>query len=191
MKFLAYSKHLHEFFGFAKIPDASKITHFKQDFLDDLQLVLDNLVDDTKPICQSIDSAKAGMTVFDLSSIEASVLENNPKYANYIIKQLKAYAKSMGFDKNYAPYKAAYDAMPSHASSNPEIRQLYINGYFCYAFKFDVATNKLGIIRHVSFYNRNFMNAPPEINVGKNQILLLKINVPMNQNRLSPHKRLL
>ncbi|MGN0332130.1 MAG: transposase [Lachnospiraceae bacterium] len=121
LTFLCYSKPLREFCGFSKVPDASKITRFKQDFLDDLQTVFDRLVDLTEPICQAIDSAKANMTIFDSSGIEAFVTENNPKYANRIIKQLKAYAKSLGFDKNYDPYKAAYGNMPSHAASNPAV----------------------------------------------------------------------
>ena len=33
--------------------------------------------------------------------------------------------------------------MPSHASANPEIKQLYINGHFCYVFKFGIVTNRL------------------------------------------------
>ena len=40
--FLNYSKPLREFCGFSKVPDASKITRFKQDFLEDLQVVFDN-----------------------------------------------------------------------------------------------------------------------------------------------------
>ena len=131
LTFLAYSKSLREFCGFIKVPDASKITRFKQDFLDDLQLVFDNLVDVTEPICQAIDSAKADMTIFDSSGIEAFVTENNPKYANRIIKQF------------------------------------YINGHFCYVFKFGIVTNGLGIIRHISFYNKNFMASHPDIVVEK------------------------
>lgn len=161
LTFLHYSKPLREFCGFQKIPDASKITRFKQDFLDDLLAVFDHLVDLTEPICQAIDSAKADMTIFDSSGIEAFVTENNPKYATRIIKQLKAYAKSMGLDKNFDPYKAAYGSMPSHASANPEIKQLFVNGHFCYVFKFGIITNGLGIIRHISFYNKDFMNAHP------------------------------
>lgn len=167
LTFLAYSEPLREFCGFTKVPDASKITRFKQDFLDDLQLVFDNLVDVTEPICQAIDSAKADMTIFDSSGIEAFVTENNPKYANRIIKQLKAYAKAQGFDESYDPYKAAYGSMPSHASANPEIKQLYINGHFCYVFKFGIVTNGLGIIRHISFYNKDFMASHPDIVVHK------------------------
>ena len=167
LTFLHYSRPLRDFCGFSKVPDASKITRFKQDFLEDLQAVFDNLVDLTEPICQAIDSAKADMTIFDSSGIEAFVTENNPKYANRIIRQLKAYAKSMGFDKNYDPYRAAYGTMPSHAAANPEIKQLYINGHFCYVFKFGIVTNGLGIIRHISFYNRNFMESHPDIVVAK------------------------
>lgn len=167
LTFLAYSKPLREFCGFTKVPDASKITRFKQDFLDDLQFVFDNLVDVTEPICQAIDSAKADMTIFDSSGIEAFVTENNPKYANRVIKQLKAYAKAQGFDKSFDPYKAAYGSMPSHASANPEIKQLYINGHFCYVFKFGIITNGLGIIRHISFYNKDFMSSHPDIVVNK------------------------
>lgn len=167
LTFLHYSKPLREFCGFTKVPDASKITRFKQDFMDDLQTVFDNLVDLTEPICQAIDSEKANMTIFDSSGIEAFVTENNPKYANKIIKQLKAYAKAMNFDKSYDPYKAAYGSMPSHASANPEIKQLYINGHFCYVFKFGIVTNGLGIIRHISFYNKDFMTFHPDIIVEK------------------------
>lgn len=167
MTFLTYSKPLRDFCGFTKVPDASKITRFKQDFLDDLQFVFDNLVDVTEPICQTIDSDKADMTIFDSSGIEAFVSENNPKYANRIIKQLKVYAKTMGFDKSYDPYKAAYGSMPSPSSANPEIKQLYINGHFCYVFKFGIVTNGLGIIRHISFYNKDFMKSHPDIVVEK------------------------
>lgn len=66
--FLHYSRHLLEFCGFDKVPDASKITRFKQDFLEDIQTVFERLVDLTEPICQNIDPSKAAMTVFDISA---------------------------------------------------------------------------------------------------------------------------
>ena len=71
------------------------------------------------------------MTIFDSSGIEAFVTENNPKYANRIIRQLKTFAKSRALGKSYDPYKAAYGSMPTHASANPEFKQLYINSHFC------------------------------------------------------------
>lgn len=165
--FLKYSKELREFCGFSKVPDASKFTRFKQDFLSDLQSMFDNLVDITEPICQEIDKHLASMTIFDTSGIEAFVTENNPKFANRTIAQLKAYAKAQGFNSNYDPYKAAYKNMPSHASANPAIKQLYINGHFCYVYKFGIITNGLGIVRDITFYNKDFLDAHPDIVVEK------------------------
>jgi len=161
--FLQYSKALRDFCGFTKVPDASKITRFKQDFLSDLQSVFENLVDLTEPICQAIASDRANMTIFDTSGIEAWVTENNPKYANKVIKQLKAYAKANHFDSNYDPYKAAYGSMPSHSAANDQIKQLYVDGHFCYAYKIGIVTNGLGIIRHLDFYNKDFLVAHPEL----------------------------
>jgi hypothetical protein len=183
--FLKFSKDLRQFCGFTKVPDASKFTRFKQDFLSDLQLVFDNLVDITEPICQIIDANKASMTIFDTSGIEAFVTENNPKYANKIIKQLKAYKKKAGLDKSYDPYKVAYKSMPSHASSNPEIKQLYINGHFCYVFKFGMITNGLGIVRDISFYNNDFIDAHPDIIFDK------KSDSPDEDKSLSDSKALI
>lgn len=165
--FLHYSRHLREFCGFTKVPDASKITRFKQDFLADLQSVFDHLVDVTEPICQDMDDHLTSMLLFDTSGIEAYVAENNPKYANRIIKQLKSYAKSRGFDGSYDPYKAAYASMPASAASNQEVKQQYVNGHFCYAYKFGILTNGLGIVRSIDFYSTEYLEAHPDIEIEK------------------------
>ena len=93
--------------------------------------------------------------------------ENNPKSANRIIKQLKAFKKANHLDDSYDPYKAAYGSMPSHAAANPAIQQMYINGHFCYAYKFGILTNGLGIVRDITFYNKDFLVAHPDIVVEK------------------------
>lgn len=165
--FLKYSQELRDFCGFDVVPDASKFTRFKQDFLPDLQSMFSRLVDLTEPICQKIDKEKASMLLFDTSGIEAWVTENNPKYANHIIRQLKAYKKAKGLDGSYDPYKAAYGSMPPHAASNPAIQQMYINGHFCYAFKFGILTNGMGIVRDITFYNKDFLASHPDITVEK------------------------
>ena len=165
--FLKYSQELRDFCGFDVVPDGSKFTRFKQDFLLDLQSMFDHLVDLTEPICQKLNPALADMTIFDTSGIEAWVMENNPKYANRIIKQLKAFKKSHNLDDSYDPYKAAYGSMPTHTASNQAIQQTYINGNFCYAYKFGIVTNGLGIVRDISFYNKDFPNAHPNIVVER------------------------
>ena len=40
---------------------------------------------------------------------------------------------------------------------------MYINGHFCYAYKFGIITNGLGIVRDITFYNKDFLNAHPAI----------------------------
>ena len=165
--FLKYSQELRDFCGFDIVPDASKFTRFKQDFLLDLQSMFDQLVNLTEPICQRIDADRASMLLFDTSGIEAWVTENNPKYANRIIRQLKAFKKAHNLDDSYDPYKAAYGSMLSHAAANPAIQQMYINGHFCYAYKFGIVTNGLGIVRDITFYNKDFLEAHPDIVVEK------------------------
>ena len=56
---------------------------------------------------------------------------------------------------------------PLHATTNPNIKQLYINGHFCYVYKFGIITNGLSIVRHISFYNKEFINNHPDIIIEK------------------------
>lgn len=61
----------------------------------------------------------------------------------------------------------AYGLMPSQATSSPDAKQQYINGHFCYADKFAILTNGLGIIRHIAFLDDDFKAAHPEMSVEK------------------------
>lgn len=165
--FLRYSKDLREFCGFSKVPDASKFTRFKQAFLSDFKDMFDRLVDLTEPICTEIDPTLAAMTIFDTSGIEAYVEENNPKYVDAVIRKLKAWKTVMGLPDSFDPYKAAYSSLPSCAAANPAVKQLYINGHFCYVYKFGMITNGLGIARDIAFFDERFLADHPEIIVGK------------------------
>lgn len=57
--------------------------------------------------------------------------------------------------------------MPSQAVSCPDAKQQYINGHFCYADKFAILTNGLGIICHITFLDDGFKAAHPEMTIGK------------------------
>ena len=57
--------------------------------------------------------------------------------------------------------------MYKRQTANPAIQQMYINGHFCYAYKSGIVTNGLGIVRDVTFYNKDFLNAHPNIIVEK------------------------
>lgn len=111
--FLSLSRELRDFCGFSKVPDASLLTRFKQNFEPYIELMFEQMVDYTEPICQLIDSQLAQILTFDTSGIELYVNENNPKTLNALIRNLKTFYK----DKpDVDPYAMAYGLMPSHAA---------------------------------------------------------------------------
>jgi len=57
--------------------------------------------------------------------------------------------------------------MSPHAEANEEIKQLFINGYFCYVYKFTIITNGLGIPRSINFLDKSFKDKHPEIVLDK------------------------
>lgn len=159
--FLSICKELRDFCGFSKVPDAPLFTRFKQNFLPFIELMFQQMVDFTEPICQAIDSSLAQILTFDTSGIELYVNENNPKTLNSLIKRLKAYYKNK---PDIDPYNMAYGLMPSHAASCSQAKQMYINGHFCYADKFAILTNGLGIVRHIAFLDDDeFKSSHPEL----------------------------
>ena len=161
---LHLSKELRVFCGFNKIPDASKFTRFKQDFLSLIEQLFNYLVDYTEPICQAIDSLLASTIAFDTTGIEVYVTENNPKTLNALVKRLKStYKNKPGVD----PYKMAYGLMPSSAEASADAKNMYINGHFCYAHKLSIVTNGLGIIRHIAFLDYDFKQSHPELVIDK------------------------
>ncbi len=161
---LSLCKELREFCGFTKVPDSSKFTRFKQDFLPYLEQMFSTMVDFTEPICLAIDKTLASTIAFDTTGIELYVKENNPKILNALIKKLKTFYK----DKpEVDPHKMAYGLMPSHSMSCSDAKQLYINGHFCYADKLAIITNGLGIIRHIAFLDDEFKANHPNMVVEK------------------------
>lgn len=75
--------------------------------------------------------------------------------------------------------------MPTHATSNQAIQQMYISEHFCYSYKFSIVTNGLGIVRDITFYNKEFLKAHPDIVVEK------KSDSPNNDKSLADSKALL
>lgn len=61
----------------------------------------------------------------------------------------------------------AYSLMPSSAVSSSHAKHMYINGHFCYADKFAMLTNGLGIVRHIAFLDDEFKQSHPELVVEK------------------------
>jgi hypothetical protein len=161
---LKCSSELTDFCGFDKIPDGSALTRFKQRFAGCLAEMFEKLVDLTEPICREIDAKRADYLIYDTTGITFPVAENNPKYLNGILKETKRFVKK---NPKLNPYGAAYNLMPSKSETNPDARQQYINGHFCYAAKVGILTNGLGIPRHIAFFDGEFRKKHPEIAVVK------------------------
>lgn len=161
---LRFSYEMRDYCGFSKIPDASKLTRFKQDFCGHIRDVFERLVDLTEPICREMDEALADMLIFDTTGIESYVTENNPKFAQLKARQAKAYAKT---NPTFDPILGKTAFMPEFAASNPAVKQQYINGHFCYAQKVAVIANGLGIVRHLELFDEDFKQTHPEMRIEK------------------------
>jgi len=161
---LRHSREMRDFCGFTRVPDASKITRFKQDFGIYLQDLFERLVDITDPICRKMDAELADCLIPDTTGIKSYVAENNPKFMSAKLRQAKAFAK---INPNFDPYKGVYSLLPEAAASNPNVKQQYINGHFCYAQKAGIITNGLGIVRHIALFDEDFKKNHPELNIEK------------------------
>lgn len=160
LSILKLSAELREFCGFTKVPDASQLSRFRENHCEHLKKMFESLVEITEPICRKINAKKADYLVYDTTGIELPVSENNPKFLNAKLKEAKKLAKD---NPGYDPYRGVYGLMPDASSANPDARQQYINGHFCYAMKMGILTNGLGIPRHILFFDEAFKNKHPEI----------------------------
>lgn len=161
---LRYSQEMRLFCGFDKIPDAAKLTRFKQNFCGYIRDVFERLVELTEPICREMDKVLADMMVFDTTGIESYVAENNPKYLGKLAAQSKSIAK---IDPTFDSSGGAAALLPKVAASNPAVKNQYINGHFCYAQKAAVISNGLGIVRHLELLDETFKQAHPEMQIEK------------------------
>jgi len=141
---LRFSYEMRDYCGFDKVPDAAKLTRFKQDFCDHIRAVFERLVDLTEPICREMDAALADLLIFDTTGIESYVAENNPKYPNTKAGNI-------------------IEISQGAAASNPQVKLQYINGHMCYAQKAAVVANGLGIVRHLELFDEDFRKNHPEV----------------------------
>ena len=157
-------REMRDFCGLAKVPDASKLTRFKQDYCDHLRDVFQRLVELTEPICRQMDPKLADILNYDTTGIESYVNENNPKFVMSKEKQAKSYAKA---NPDFDAEKGRHAFMPQAAESNPEVKLEYINGHYCYAQKAGILSNGLGIARHLELFDQDFRLRHSEIPTEK------------------------
>jgi len=161
---LRFSYEMCDYCGFDRVPDAAKLTRFKQDFCGHIRDVFERLVDITEPLCREMDEALADMLIFDTTGIESYVAENNPKFMGKMAAQSKSISK---IDPKFDASGGAAALLPKAAVSNHAVKQQYINGHFCYAQKAAVVANGLGIVRHLELFDEDFKRAHPQMKIEK------------------------
>lgn len=161
---LRHSREMREFCGFRKVPDAAKLTRFKQNFLPHIMGVFEHLVDVTEPICRAMDAELADELIFDTTGVESYVQENNPKFFNAKFAAAKVYAKT---NPQFEPHQGVYTLLPDCAHVNSAVKKQYINGHFCFAQKAGILTNGLGIVRHIDLFDEDFKARHPELKMEK------------------------
>ena len=94
LSLLRLCAELRDFCGFDKVPDASQLTRFRDQYRPFLAEIFVHLVELTEPICREIDSNNADYFIYDTTGIELPVAENNPKFFSTKLREAKKFAKS-------------------------------------------------------------------------------------------------
>mgnify|MGYP000976640624 CR=1 FL=1 len=163
---LHLSPLLLELCEFEAVPDSAQFSRFKNSFDAYIHEFMTNLAEEAIHNSFQISPELASMLIYDTSAVVPRVQENNPKFLNGIIKNMKGLKK---INPKLDPYAAAYNNMPSHASANAEIAQVYANGIICYGLRFAIITNGLGIPLDVVFLDDDFKKKHPEIDFAKKE----------------------
>ena len=111
---LRHSREMQNFCGFEKVPDAAKLTRFRQEFLPYIMEVFEQMVELTEPICREMDVELADSLIHDTTGMEGYVAENNSKFFSAKLQQAKLMAKT---NPDAAPYRAVYGLLPDCAAA--------------------------------------------------------------------------
>ena len=163
---LSLSPLLMDFCEFNSVPDSTQFSRFKNLFDDHIHNFMINLSQEAIHSSYQISHELAATILYDTSAVVPKVQEDNPKFLNGMIKNMKRYKKS---NPKLDPYAAAYKSMPSHATANTKIAQVYANSIICYGLRFAIITNGFGIPLDVIFLGENFKENHPELEIAKKE----------------------
>ena len=163
---LNLSPLLREFCEFRSVPDSAQFSRFKNLFDEHIHSLMINLSKEAIDGSYQISPELASTILYDTSAVVPKVQENNPKFLNGMIKNMKRLRKN---NPNLDPYAVAYKNMPSRATANTEIAQVYANGIICYGLRFAIITNGFGIPLDVIFLDKDFKKKHPELEVAKKE----------------------
>lgn len=124
------------------VPSISTFSRFRKIFNSQILELFKNISIHAHNLSLQLSPDNASILIFDTTGIIPQVHENNPKFFHTLLKNTSKTNPDLPSDKIYS---IAYSSLPKSSSANPNIRLMFINGHFCWALKFAILTNALGI----------------------------------------------
>uniref|UniRef100_A0A7C5V2K9 Transposase n=1 Tax=Caldicellulosiruptor owensensis TaxID=55205 RepID=A0A7C5V2K9_9FIRM len=124
------------------VPSISTFSRFRKIFNSEIHKLFQNISIHAHNISLQQSPELASILIFDTTGIVPKVRENNPKFIQSLLKNTSKANPELSSDKIYS---IVYSSLPKTANANSNIRLMFVNGHFCWALKFAVITNALGI----------------------------------------------
>jgi len=156
---LSKSYELRSFCNLNNVPSISTFSRFRKIFVHEIEKLFYNISLHAHNISLQHSPDLASTLIFDTSGLVPNVHENNPKFIQSLLKNTSKNNPNMDSDKIYS---IVYSSLPKIASANPNIRLMFVNGHFCWALKFAIVTNALGIpLAVVPLFDTNISSPDP------------------------------
>ncbi len=139
---LSKSYELRVFCNFNKVPSISTFSRFRKIFATELEKLFHNIAINAHTIALQHNPDAASILIFDTTGLEPKVRENNPKFIQSLLRKTSEANPDLEINQVYS---LAYSSLPKTSKANPNIRLMFVNGHFCYALKFAIITNALGL----------------------------------------------
>jgi len=164
LSFGLFSLYCHELRSFCNlngnVPSISTFSRFRKIFNNEIQKLFQNISIHAHNISIRQSPELASILIFDTTGIVPQVRENNPKFIiHLLLKNTSKANPELSSDKIYS---LVYSSLPKTANANSNVRLMFVNGHFCWALKFAVITNALGIpLALVPLFNSDFTSTDP------------------------------
>jgi len=141
------------------VPSIFTFSRFRKLFALEIEKLFNNIAAYANNIAFEHCPEAASTLIFDTTGLEPKVRENNPKFFQSLLR--KTSKANPELETNQV-YSLVYSSLSKTSAANSNIRLMFINGHFCYALKFAVITNALGLPLAIQpLFNINPSNSAP------------------------------
>ncbi|ADQ05988.1 conserved hypothetical protein [Caldicellulosiruptor hydrothermalis 108] len=142
------------------VPSISTLSRFRKIFASEIHKLFQNISIHAHNISIQQCPQDSSILIFDTTGIVPKVRENNPKFIHLLLKNTSKANPELPSEKVYS---LVYSSLPKTANANSNIRLMFVNGHFCWALKFAVITNAIGIpLALVPLFNYDSPSSDPQ-----------------------------